>query len=627
MTQLLMATIEMSLVLLASFVAVAMLRRRSAALRHWILAVGMLCAGATPLLDGVVPAWQLPASLVPWLAPAPAPESRPLTLTSAAIEMPLQSVQTSAPTVPRAIRVDQAVIAVWAAGALLSLSLLIAGALKLRRVASGSSPIPRPAWTAAGDEIASAYGLTRPVTLLQSGHPTLLVTWGILRPKVIFPSVAHAWTDGRIRVVLGHELAHVRRGDWAVLIAGALLRCVWWFNPLVWIACSRLRRESEYACDDVVLRHGVDGAEYATHLLEVARAICRSRDSWIPAPAIAHTSTLEQRIRAMLNDRHNRAPLTPLARAVTSVASLGVAIVVAAAAVTAAAPAPAVSTIPARAAAVDIALPAAPDQRPAPQVSAAANDAPAGGAQTGRGSFSGTLLDQLGGVVPGVDITLTSAATGGTLAKVTDRDGSFEFLNVPAGEYTVRAELPGFRVVQMPVSIAPDAAHRRSIVMSIGSLQETITVIGERGGTAPETPRAQPAPAPAQAADSRQEILREMARRLEASRRQAAAFRAGNVGGVIKAPSKILHVNPIYPAAMQAAGIAGTVSLVSRIGVDGYVVETLEAREADTATPVHPDLVAAAIEAVRQWKFTPTMLNGVPVEVNMSVSVQFSLSQ
>jgi beta-lactamase regulating signal transducer with metallopeptidase domain len=348
MRLILVATLEISLVLLATFGAAAVLRRRSAALRHWVLAVGMLCAAATPFLGGVLPAWHLPASIAPWLAPSPVPENRPLSLTSAAIEMPRYRLETSAPVSPDGMPIDQLVIAMWAAGALLSLSLLIAGALRLRHVANRAHPIPRDSWTAASDAIASSYGLTRPVMLLQSHHPTLLVTWGLLRPKVIFPSVAHAWTDDRIRIVLGHELAHIRRGDWAVLVAGALLRCVWWFNPLVWLACSRLRRESEYACDDVVLGHGVDGAEYATHLLEVARAICQSRDSWIPAPAIAHTSTLEERIRAMLNDRHNRAPLTPLTRTVTSLVLVGVAAAVAAAAVSAAA-APAV--------AVDIALP------------------------------------------------------------------------------------------------------------------------------------------------------------------------------------------------------------------------------------------------------------------------------
>jgi hypothetical protein len=76
---------------------------------------------------------------------------------------------------------------------------------------------------------------------------------------------------------------------------------------------------------------------------------------------------------------------------------------------------------------------------------------------------------------------------------------------------------------------------------------------------------------------------------------------------------------------LQASGVEGIVSLVSRVGVDGYVVEVLPAREADTTAPVHPELVSAASDAVRQWRFSPTLLNGVPVEVTVAVSVQFSL--
>ncbi len=103
------------------------------------------------------------------------------------------------------------------------------------------------------------------MTLLESTHPSLLVTWGLARPKVILPAAAAAWTDERARVVLSHELAHIRRGDWIVQLSAELLRAFYWFNPLLWIACRRLRLESEHACDDEVMSRGVEGTDYATH--------------------------------------------------------------------------------------------------------------------------------------------------------------------------------------------------------------------------------------------------------------------------------------------------------------------------------------------------------------------------
>ena len=92
--------------------------------------------------------------------------------------------------------------------------------------------------------------------LLQSHHPALLVTWGLGSPKILLPATASAWPADRIRVVLAHELAHVVRHDWLTQISAELLRALYWFNPLVWLAARRLREESERACDDAVLETG-----------------------------------------------------------------------------------------------------------------------------------------------------------------------------------------------------------------------------------------------------------------------------------------------------------------------------------------------------------------------------------
>ena len=92
------------------------------------------------------------------------------------------------------------------------------------------------------------------------------------------------------------------------------------------------------------------------------------------------------------------------------------------------------------------------------------------------------------------------------------------------------------------------------------------------------------------------------------------------VGGNIKAPHKLLDVHPIYPAAMQQAGLEGVVPIDALIGLDGHVVSVRV-----ISAQVHPEFARAAEQAVRQWVFSPTLLNGVPVEVEMTVSVKFSL--
>jgi protein TonB len=122
----------------------------------------------------------------------------------------------------------------------------------------------------------------------------------------------------------------------------------------------------------------------------------------------------------------------------------------------------------------------------------------------------------------------------------------------------------------------------------VGDLQETITVEAKR---LPGTGSAAPANAP----------LR--------------------VGGNIKAPLKVHDVRPTYPESMRAAGREGIVPIEAMIGRDGHVASARV-----LSAQVHPDFAAAALEAVRQWRFTPTLLNGKPVDVVMTVSVTFKLA-
>jgi len=90
------------------------------------------------------------------------------------------------------------------------------------------------------------------------------------------------------------------------------------------------------------------------------------------------------------------------------------------------------------------------------------------------------------------------------------------------------------------------------------------------------------------------------------------------VGGQVQPPTKVLHVNPVYPPIAQAAGVQGLVIIEATIDADGRVTDTRVLRSI-------PLLDAAALAAVQQWRFAPTRLNGLPVPIVMTVTVQFSL--
>jgi protein TonB len=91
------------------------------------------------------------------------------------------------------------------------------------------------------------------------------------------------------------------------------------------------------------------------------------------------------------------------------------------------------------------------------------------------------------------------------------------------------------------------------------------------------------------------------------------------VGGQIRAPQKVYSVSPVYPQEAQDARVQGVVIIEAKIAADGSVAEAWVLRSI-------PLLDGAALDAVRQWRYSPTLLNGAPVPVIMTVTVNFTLS-
>jgi TonB family protein len=392
--------------------------------------------------------------------------------------------------------------------------------------------------------------------LLSNARTRLLVTWGHFRPRIMLPASAAHWSEERLRVVISHELAHVRRGDWGTQLAAEVLRALFWFNPLVWITCRRLRAESELACDDEVINGGIEGVDYAGHLLELARVLNSPRHAWLSAPAMARRSSLEGRISAMLNAGLNRHPVTRAARAVTCALVLGLTLAV------------------------------------------------AGFAQSSYYSFSGVVVDSTDRVVPGVVLTLTNATRESRHEIKSDANGRFEFVGLPTGNYGLEVNRMGFKELKETIAIASSNVSNRRIALQVGTLRETISV---KGAAPVGTPPAPPATAAAAAP----------ARTLAANCKVSET----NAGGAIVPPVKLHHVAPIYPSELNAANIGGTVTLEALIDAQGDVQDVTILSSSDAGLGV------AATESVKQWKYTPTLLNCAPIEVRMGVSVTFTPKQ
>jgi len=540
--------------------------------------------------------------------------------------------------VPAAPRVTWTalLLAVWGMGFVVVWAGLLAGFVRLVAMTRRCRPAPLSLWHARAAALLGQQGLSRRVTVLESPDPALLLTWGVFRPRIVVPARARSWAPERIEVVLAHEIAHIARRDWAVQIAAETVRAVHWFNPLIWVACRRLRHESEQACDDTVLRRGIPAADYAAHLLAVARQVVTAGRGWASAPAVANASTLERRIAAMLNASRNREPLTRTVCVLAVIAMLAVAMPIASATLTedvALTMAPAVVADIALAAPEPATLPTPPADTPRPPrrtalpraempaaetpvaLPAAAMPAEAP-AQPAPATFGGVVRDATGGAMPGVLIALTDTASGMSLSTTTDPGGRFLFRNLAPSSYQFRASLPGFATQTHPLTLPSGADSQQSIVMAVGMLMETVTVAG--CGAAAVAPR----PAAGILAFDRSQLraprLFDSMRRVSTLAQQGVPVR---VGGNIRAPKQIKKVAPACPGTQLPAN-GFVVILEATIGADGLVKDIRALRP--KPGELQQEFAQAAIDAVRQWEYTPTLLNNVPTPVLMTVTVSYT---
>jgi len=300
----------------------ALARRASAATRHliWFLAVASL--PCLPLLNFTPqalqrPLWAISAgsssgnqiSLALELAPQTIAQKSPaVTETSAANQNPTSSVR----KVAAHFNADWMAfgLAAWLAGAALVLISVAVGQFRLRHFSRNVQPLDDADWTQLLAEARETLRLPRAVTLLQSADDVMPLTWGWRHPVVLLPAEAARWPAERRRVVLLHELAHVKRWDCLTQITASIVCAFYWFNPLVWLAARQMCIERERACDDLVLNGGCKASDYAGHLVDIAGSFRRMPQA--AAIAMARPSGLEQRVEAILDGRRNRSRIAKL---------------------------------------------------------------------------------------------------------------------------------------------------------------------------------------------------------------------------------------------------------------------------------------------------------------------------
>jgi TonB family protein len=443
-------------------------------------------------------------------------------------------------------------------------------------------------------------------------------TFGAWRPVVLLPESVQDQPPRIQRAVLFHELFHVQRRDWIWVLAEEAVRAVLWFHPAVWWLISRVQLTREEAVDELTVLATGHRRTYVEALIAFADGAPLA-----PAAAFARRRHLFHRVMLISKETVMSARRVVLSYAVmAAIVGTGSWFVVGAfplmqsnsARATAEGPGP----LEARA------KPITPENPVPRRTYAAAVPYPPEATATGASVMImlRITLDELGRV----------AEARHNPARVTFIIGGRA--GWVGGQRGIGPNAPGGRIGAVPLPPDPPGQTAlepfiRSAIAAVrqwqydppanGPLSFDITLSFSPDSDAtlisqdtsfniastarlPGFPPPPPPPPPPPSASSRSGL--------------AGAVR---VGGNVLVPTQTRKVAPVYPPLAQSAGVQGVVILDARIDRDGRVAETRVLRSI-------PLLDQAAIDAVRQWEYTPTLLNGQPVEVIMTVTVQFSLS-
>lgn len=229
------------------------------------------------------------------------------------------------------------------------------------------------------------------------------------------------------------------------------------------------------------------------------------------------------------------------------------------------------------------------------------NQASAVAPVTGYASVRGAVADRFGGPLSGVDVLLINDQSGERRTAKSAADATFEFVNLPGGTYSLEASRDGFARAYRDVTLKDDETSPQAMTMQVANLEETLRVVAGRE------------PAPGSDGSARRSAVRPS----ESPRDRVCG--ADGTGCVIPA-RKINDLRPQYPASAGDRGMEGIVIAEAVIDEQGSVADVRVIRSVDD------QLDAAVVEAVRQWQFVPTTLNGLPTPSLLSVTVEFAIA-
>ena len=589
--------LKSTVVLGAAWLAAWALRGRSAALRHLVWTAAAAAVLALPFLSASLPALRVPASgaLLPF---DPAVVFR--VDSSAAVE-PLSPslLPRRAMNVPRYFDWEIWLMLLWAAGAAAAFARMFAAFIAMWRVQRAALPFPDDGLAPA---LAQALGIGHQVRVLESRPGSMPMTCGLLHPAIFMPPEVAAWSDERRRIVLLHEMAHVRRGDAAThLLARTALSLNWW-NPLAWSAWREFLKERERATDDLVLHAGAHASDYAGHLLEVARTMQSAPATAWAAVAMARRSQLEGRLLAILDSgvkRHVPGRMAALAATLLAIAAV------------------------APFAAMRAQTPA--QQTALPKVDDNAVPLKLGDQYRQQGRvYEAEAIDyykQAVAVLGDRPETAAALLYLGTTMYGKDPAQALDYFQraqnvAPSGSVAGPAMTWQAMVRQHREGEAPaaESLYRAALAIEEVNSPEAALTMEFLAHFLREQARVSEAEAMEASAG---EIRR--ARVAQLSPKRQATAQPSKVGNGIAAPKVLYKIEPSYSPEARAVKAQGTVVVSVMIGTNG------KAADVQLRKGVGYGLDEQALDAITQWTFQPGTRDGMAVPVQASIEVNFRL--
>jgi TonB family protein len=543
-------------------------------------------------------------------------------------------------------------VTVWAAGVLLLTARLVFAWFRTEQVRRlDVHPVSEGLQTAVG-RLAREVGIGRPIALFESPWIDVPTVIGWLKPTILLPIGALAGLSvQQIEAVLSHELAHIKRHDYLVNVLQNLAETVFFFHPAVWWLSRQIRVEREHCCDDVAVEACGNPVTYARALA----ALEESRQRQATFALAATDGSLVDRVRRLINPAHTdaRRPSLPIA------ACVAVILVVLA---FGGAQAQGQSD---RNVSRDV-LPDGPEMAESMTISA---DAPferidattiqVEGTTYTRGSTAegmarllgrpresaGRQLDEEEAARPVVEGTRVAPQTPSPL-RIGGNIREPRKVHHVGPTYPEPARAAGISgVVILEATIDPEGIPvGLKILRSIPDLDQAAINAVRQWRYQPTLLNGVPVAvlmtvtvnftlhpqrtSQEQLEETAQRLRRDLAdveRRLDAERAatggpsiSATAPGGIRVGGAISAPRKVHDVPPVYPRIARASKVSGVVVMDVLVDAGGNVTDVRVLRSV-------PMLDNAAIDAVRQWKYEPTLLNGVPTSIQMTATVHFAL--